>query len=58
MFSLAWAEMYMVTSTLVHRFDFKFDSASPAQVVAYSDEFIIGTKDRSGLKAYVTKNGK
>ncbi len=55
-FSLAWAEMYMITSTLVHRFDFKFDGASPEQVIAFSDEFIIGTKDRSGLKAFVAKH--
>ncbi|KAI4861310.1 cytochrome P450 [Hypoxylon rubiginosum] len=53
---LAWAEMYMITSTLVHRFDFKFDGASPEQVIAFSDEFIIGTKDRSGLKAFVAKH--
>ncbi|KAI1393370.1 cytochrome P450 [Hypoxylon trugodes] len=52
---LAFAEMYMVTAALVHRFEFGFDGASPAQVLAYSDEFIIGTKDRSGLKAYVTR---
>ncbi|KAI0013591.1 cytochrome P450 [Xylariaceae sp. FL0662B] len=54
---LAWAEMRIVVSTLVHRFDFEFDGAGPKDVIAYSDEFIIGTEDRSGIKAFVIKRG-
>lgn len=53
--SLAWAEMYIVISALVQRFDFKFDGAGPKDVIAHCDEFIIGTQDRSGIKAFVTK---
>lgn len=47
--------MYIVISRLVQRFDFKFDGAGPKDVVAYRDEFVIGTQDRSGIKAFVTK---
>ena len=45
--------MYTVISSVVQRFDFKMDDAHPMDVLAYSDQFIIGTKNRSGLKVFV-----
>lgn len=45
--------MYIVVSALVQRFDFKLDGAGTKDVMAYSDEFIIGTKDRSGIRVFV-----
>jgi hypothetical protein len=54
-YSLAWAELYMTVAALVRRFDFTFDGAGPKDVVCASDQFIIGTKDSSGLKVYVSR---
>ena len=48
--------MYIVISALVQRFDFKLDGAGPMDVIANCDEFIIGTQDRSEIKAFVTKH--
>jgi hypothetical protein len=44
----------MTVAALVQRFDFTFDGAGPKDVVPASDQFIIGTKDSSGLKVYVS----
>ncbi|KAI1504042.1 trichodiene oxygenase [Biscogniauxia marginata] len=54
---LAWAELYLVTSALVMRFDFKFDGAGPKDVDIVSDQFIVGVADPSGIKAWVTRYG-
>ena len=52
--SLAWAELYIVMARIVQRFDFRFDGAGLKDVKPDSDQFIIGTKDGSGIKAFVT----
>jgi hypothetical protein len=44
----------MTVAALGHRFDFTFDGAGPKDIVCTSDQFIIGTKDQSGLKVYVS----
>ncbi|KAH9904983.1 cytochrome P450 [Xylariomycetidae sp. FL2044] len=51
---LAWAELYLVVSALVQRFDFKFDAHAGKDVTWASDQFTIGTVTRNGLKATVT----
>ncbi|KAH8901260.1 cytochrome P450 [Thozetella sp. PMI_491] len=53
---LGWAEMYYVVSVLVQTFDFKFDGAGPKDVKPYSDQIVIGTKDSSGIKAFVSRH--
>ncbi|KAK5992086.1 N-acetyltryptophan 6-hydroxylase ivoC [Cladobotryum mycophilum] len=52
---LAWAEMYIVLAALVQRFDLQFDGAGPKDVECASDQFIIGTEDQSGIKAFITQ---
>ncbi|KAI5922014.1 trichodiene oxygenase [Camillea tinctor] len=54
---LAWAELYLVTSAIIMRFDFKFDGAGPKDVEIVSDQFIVGVSDASGIKAWVTRYG-
>ncbi|KAK7946092.1 Trichodiene oxygenase [Apiospora aurea] len=54
---LAWAELYMVVSTLVERFDLEFDPAALGDLECTSDEFLIGTTKRNGLRAYVKRVG-
>ncbi|KAK2592328.1 hypothetical protein QQS21_009986 [Conoideocrella luteorostrata] len=52
---LAWAELYLVIAALVDQFDFEFDGAGPEDVVCASDQFIVGRKNLSGIKAKVTQ---
>ncbi|KAI0595140.1 trichodiene oxygenase [Biscogniauxia sp. FL1348] len=54
---LAWAELYLVTSALIMRFNFEFDGAGPKDVEIVSDQFIVGVADPSGIKAWVTRYG-
>lgn len=51
--SLAWAEMYLVLNALVQLFDFEFQSAIAKDFEWESDQFTIGTKGQSILKANV-----
>lgn len=51
--SLAWAEMYLVLAPLVQRFDFQFEGTSAEGFECESDQFIIGTKTRGVLNAFV-----
>ena len=51
--SLAWAELYMTVAALVLRFDFELDGAGPKDVEPVSDQFLIGTADSSGIRAFV-----
>lgn len=51
--SLAWAEMYLTIATIVQRFDFKIRDVEAADFEMESDQFIIGTKGESRMKAYV-----
>ncbi|KAL9623739.1 MAG: hypothetical protein Q9160_001969 [Pyrenula sp. 1 TL-2023] len=55
-FSLAWAEMYLAFAGLVQRFDFKFEGITAAGFEMESDQFIIGTRGKSVLKAQVTSH--
>ena len=54
--SLAWAEMYVTLGTVVQQFDFKFEDVEAADFEMDSDQFIIGTKGKSILKAHVTRH--
>lgn len=47
----------MTLATIVRTFDFEFDGAGLKDVEAVSDQFSIGTKDKSGIKVYVTRCG-
>ncbi|EPE32163.1 Cytochrome P450 [Glarea lozoyensis ATCC 20868] len=51
---LAWAEIYLVLSTLVQRFDFDFKDVSGKDFECNSDQFIIGTPSNGVLNATVT----
>ncbi|KUJ18476.1 cytochrome P450 [Mollisia scopiformis] len=53
---LAWAEMYLVLPALVQQFNFQFDGTIAEDFVCESDQFIIGTKGKGSLKAFVTLN--
>lgn len=53
-YSLAWAEMYLILCAFVQRFNFQFVDASAEDFECDSDQFIIGTKGRGVLKAFVT----
>ncbi|ROV86947.1 hypothetical protein VMCG_10772 [Cytospora schulzeri] len=50
---LAWAEMYLVLATLVQRFDFQFTRAKAEDFECDSDQFVIGTKGKGQLEAFV-----
>ncbi|KAJ4385468.1 hypothetical protein N0V93_009896 [Gnomoniopsis smithogilvyi] len=52
---LAWVELYLVVAALVLKFDFQLDGAGLKDVKPASDQFIAGTEDQSGIKAFVTK---
>lgn len=52
-FSLAWAEMYLTIATIAQRFDFKIQNVEAADFEMESDQFLIGTKEESRMKAYV-----
>jgi hypothetical protein len=50
--------MYLVLAALVQRFDFQFMGASAEDFECESDQFIIGTKGKAVLQAFVsTCNG-
>lgn len=42
--SLAWAEMYLLIATLVHKFDFTIEGATASDFEFFKDNFGIGTK--------------
>ncbi|KAI8631574.1 cytochrome P450 [Xylariaceae sp. FL1651] len=48
---LAWAELYLVVSTLIRRFDFRFEGVIAEDLRCSSDQFIIGTKSGGHLRA-------
>ncbi|KAK8130638.1 trichodiene oxygenase [Apiospora kogelbergensis] len=50
---LAWAELYIVISTLIQLFDLAFDADALGDLECTSDEFLIGTTKRNGLRAFV-----
>lgn len=52
--NLAWAEMYIVLSALVRRFDFEFVGAEARDFECECDHFLIGTRSRSVLNTYAT----
>jgi hypothetical protein len=43
-FSLAWAELYQLLSTLVRRFDFEVEGATAEDFLFETDNFGIGTR--------------
>jgi hypothetical protein len=51
--SLAWAELYIATATIVRRFDFTFAPGMHENIEPYSDSFIITTKRQTGFEATV-----
>lgn len=55
MCSLAWAEMFIVVAALVQRFDFELIGAGRKDVDYASDQFIVGTEDKTGIKAIVKR---
>lgn len=57
MHSLAWAEMYIVVATLVQRLDIELVGAGPKDVDCYSDQFIVGNEDQTGIKGIVKRRG-
>jgi hypothetical protein len=46
--------MYLNIAALVQHFDFQFEDVKATDFEMVSDQFIIGTKTRSVLKAHVT----
>ncbi|KAF3008037.1 hypothetical protein E8E14_004587 [Neopestalotiopsis sp. 37M] len=52
---LAWAELYIVVSALVQRFDFTFNTTVMDDVICRSDDFVIGTTGKTGLRTFVTR---
>lgn len=53
MFSLAWAEMYLTIATIAQRFDLNIQDVEAADFEMESDQFLIGTKEESRMRAYV-----
>ncbi|KAF7336640.1 Cytochrome P450 [Mycena venus] len=51
---LAWAEMYLVVAALVQRFNFEFEDVTAEDFECVSDQFVIGTRGQSILRALVT----
>ncbi|KAF4462954.1 cytochrome P450 [Fusarium albosuccineum] len=51
---LAWAELYLVISTLVQRFDFHFPEAKAEDFEPVADHFAVGTRGKGVLKATVS----
>ncbi|SPO04666.1 related to cytochrome P450 CYP3/CYP5/CYP6/CYP9 subfamilies [Cephalotrichum gorgonifer] len=51
---LAWADMYLITSTIVRRFDFQFPSAKAGDFLCTSDQFAVGTSGKGELIATAT----
>lgn len=54
--SLAWAELYLLLSTLVPRFDFSYDGVQDGDFELERDNFGIGTKAGCHLVARVVPN--
>lgn len=46
--------MYLLLATFVQRFDFQFEGIDAQDFECESDQFIIGTKGKGILKAFVT----
>jgi hypothetical protein len=53
--SLAWAELYLCVAAIVQRFDLDFDPSAFDDINCTSDQFIIGTTGRDGLRTVVSK---
>lgn len=51
--SLAWAELYLTLAALVQQITFQFVGAKAEDFQCASDQFIIGTKGKGVLKAWV-----
>ena len=52
--SFAWAKFYLALAELVQRFDFQFEGIRAEDFECISDQFIIGTKAKGHLKAFVS----
>jgi hypothetical protein len=48
----------MVVAAIVQRFDLTFEESAWDDLKCTSDQFIIGTSGRNGVRARVTKAGK
>lgn len=51
--SLAWAEMYLILNALVQIFEFEFEGTTAKDFEWDSDQFTIGTRGKSILKARI-----
>ncbi|KAE9363333.1 cytochrome P450 [Stipitochalara longipes BDJ] len=51
----AWAKIYLALAELVQRFDFQFEGISAEDFECISDQFIIGTKAKGNVNAFVSK---
>ena len=56
-YSFAWAKMYLALAELVQRFDFQFEGIRAEDFECISDQFIIGTKAKGNLNAFVSVHG-
>jgi hypothetical protein len=54
LYSLAWAEIYLIIAALIQRFEFKFQDIVAADFEMETDQFIIGIKAGAVLKARAT----
>ncbi|KAM7217009.1 cytochrome P450 [Rhypophila decipiens] len=52
---LAWAELYLLLTALIQRFDFEFAGAKAEDFLCTSDQFVIGTDGGSELKSKATR---
>jgi hypothetical protein len=50
LFSLAWAELYLILARIVKNYEFDFVDTTAEDVDPYSDQFIIGTKGKAGVR--------
>jgi hypothetical protein len=53
-FSLAWAEIYLAVAALVQKFDFRFEGSSAEGFELESDQFIVRTRGKGFLNAFVS----
>lgn len=51
--SLAWGEMYLALSALILSFNFELVDANAEDFECDSDQFVVGTKGKNVLKAFV-----
>jgi hypothetical protein len=53
-FSLAWAELYLAVAALAQKFDFRLKGSSAGDFKGESDQFIVGTRGKGFVNAFVS----